>query len=529
MEEKDSQEMQTADNQPSEETKSEFKHPHEKYYKSAGRKCGTATAMVLDFGLWCKLLLWIWYSLYIVITDITYVSGLSKWRRDELMPIAIINIFLFVFEHAYAAFVLRWQRKYQRKQCDGTITDEDIFKSMYTYPVYVISVPIVNLFANVIKSSFSENFVFPSVDEPMILAYIIVCSIVVLLYYFDLRAYWKYANVSEVPPAEQKCEDVEESNIEVPGNNVDVPNNNADEPNNIELEESRKRKEKNIENDVVIKERKKNKQKDRKKEKGSSGKSVAIVILSVLLVLSIGACVILFFYARDIEDKRLDLEHKYALVDSKVQGLQHSVYVLSQEVGDTNALEHSLKKHRAFNVLREWIEQNAVPYANGNEYYRIDSPALFIENMPMFVSVSHGVNGDIGVIEVRAALMGEEYIYDATAYFFDSTDNILVNFRQVTADDYRELYVAEKEYKADADYSWMRGKYTLDGETFDSVKDTGMYVSREKSAEYYSLCVKMLIEGLKVFAEEIDDSITSYPGVTDSEDILGCLRLERLS
>ena len=104
-----------------------------------------------------------------------------------------------------------------------------------------------------------------------------------------------------------------------------------------------------------------------------------------------------------------------------------------------------------------------------------------------------------------------------------------MDFRQVTADDYSELYAAEKEYKADADYSWMRGKYTLDGETFDSVKDTGMYVSKEKSIEYYSLCVKMLIEGLKVFAEEIDDSIASYPGVTDSEDILGCLRLERLS
>lgn len=294
---------------------------------------------------------------------------------------------------------------------------------------------------------------------------------------------------------------------------------------NIELSEIHKRAEKNKEKNVVTKDTKK----DRKKGKGSSGKSVAIVILSVLLVLSIGACVILFFYARDIEDKRLDLAHRYALADSKIQGLQHSVYVLNQEVEDTNALEHSLKKHRAFNVLREWIEQNAVPFANGNEYYQIDSPALFIENMPMFVGVSHAVASDVGLVEVIITLMGDEYIYDARVYFFDSIDDILVEFNQVTADDYRELYAAEKEYKADADYSWMRGKYTLDGETFDSVKDTGMYVSKEKSIEYYSLCVKMLVEGLKVFAEEIDDSIASYPGVTDSDDILGCLRLGRLS
>lgn len=525
MEEKDPQEMQTADNQPSEETKSEFKHPHEKYYKSAGRKCGTATAMVLDFGLWCKLLLWIWYPLYTLADHTTNILSMAIVEPDKVLLALVFVLALilpFFFEYAFAAHVLIWQRKYQRKQRDGTITEEDIFKSIYTYPVYVISVPIVYFGFSILMSTLDENYAFPSVDKSMILAYIIVCSIIVLLYYFDLRAYWKYANAIEDPSVEESCAYVEESNIV-------VPNNNADAPNNIELAESHKREEKNIENDVVIKERKKIKQKDRKKEKGSSGKSVAIVILSVLLVLSIGACVILFFYARDIEDERLDLEHKYALVDSKVQGLQHSVYVLNQEVGDTDALEHTLEKNRAFNVLRNWIEQNAVPYANGNEYYRIDSPALFIENMPMFVSVSHGVNGDIGVIEVRTALMGEEYIYDTTVYFFDSIDNILVNFRQVTADDYSELYAAEKEYKADADYSWMRGKYTLDGETFDSVKDTGMYVSKEKSLEYYSLCVKMLIEGLKVFAEEIDDSIASYPGVTDSEDILGCLRLERLS
>ena len=192
MEMKNQQEIQTADEQSSGDVAKEFKHPHEKYYKSVGRKVGTATAMVLNFGLWCRLLVWGLGSISTLLSDSVYISSLAKWKRDELIPVIFIGFISFVLQFAYTAYVIWWHRRYRRKQFDGTITEDDISKSMWTYPVYMLVIPSLQFVENILKDEFVEGYAPSSVGVTMILACVIVSIIVALLYGSDLCAYQKY-------------------------------------------------------------------------------------------------------------------------------------------------------------------------------------------------------------------------------------------------------------------------------------------------------------------------------------------------